>query len=107
MKHFWQGFSKYGSSPVGFKKHVIVLYWSPDESGGDSLKQGVSKLSVRYPSVKVKVINIKKDPLKPMKHDVKRFPTVLLLKEGREVDRLEDKAGNMTLLEQLFRKAHV
>jgi len=54
----------------------------------------------------VKTINVKKDPSKPGRHHVAKFPTVLLLKDGREVDRLSDERGS-SLLEQLFRKAHV
>lgn len=103
MKHFWQGFSKH-SAPVQFKKHVIVLYWAPSKKA-EPVKEDVKQLSNKYPSVKVKSINIEKDPIKPSKHSVSNIPTVLLLKNGREVDRVTE--GNKTLLEQLFRKAHV
>lgn len=105
MRYFWQGFESKTGAPIQFKKHVIVLFWSPDD-GGDEVKSTVKRLSSRYPSVKVKVVNVKKDPTKPGKHGVARFPTVLLLKDGREVDRVSDAAGG-TMLEQLFRKAHV
>ena len=107
MKYFWQGFTKLGGKPVRFKKHVIILYWSPKDDNGESARKSLSKTSLRYPSVKVKMVNIEKDPTKPIKHNVRSFPTVLLLKDGREVDRIGNLSNNMTMLEQLFRKAHV
>lgn len=106
MKHFWQGFEKQSKATVQFKKHVVVLYWSPEEDGADKLKGEVKKMSAAYPSVKVKMVNVKKDPTRPIKHGVKRFPTVLLLKDGREIDRLSGDGGGM-MLEHIFRKAHV
>ena len=105
MKYFWQGFSKTGSGPTRFKRHVVVLYWSPDAGPGP--KNALRRVSLRHPSVKVKVVNTRKEPVKATRHNVSKFPTVLLLKDGREVDRLEGEDGNTTLLEQLFRKAHV
>lgn len=107
MKYFWQGFTKLSSTPVRFKKHVIILYWSPKDGMGMGARKFISKTALRHPSVKVKLINIEKDPTKPLKHNVRNFPTVLLLKDGREVDRLENLTSNSSLLEQLFRKAHV
>jgi len=104
MKHFWQGFEKQ-STAVQFKKHSIVLYWSPEEDA-NSLKGEVKKLSDMHPSVKVKMVNVKKDPTRPIKHGVKRFPTVLLLKDGREIDRLSEGDGTM-MLEHMFRKAAI
>lgn len=106
MKHFWQGFQNKTASQVQFKKHVIVLFWEPGDAG-DALKESVQKLSFKYPSVKVKVINVRKDPTRPARHRIDTFPTVLLLKNGREVDRLSQRKTSPTLLEQLFRKANV
>lgn len=103
MKPFWHGFAK-SAAPVSFKKHVIICYWTSDDAG-TRMRDGVKQLSFKYPSVKVKVINLEKDPAKPSRHSVFSLPTVLLLKDGREVDRLV--GSNKTLLEQLFRKAHV
>lgn len=103
MKHFWQGFEKKTAQAVSFKKHVIVLFWQPGE-GAEPIKDRLQKMSTRYPSVKVKVVNVKKHPELPMRHKVLRLPTVILLKDGREVDRLESTSGN-SLLEQLFRRA--
>jgi thioredoxin-like negative regulator of GroEL len=105
MRQFWRGFNKSKSSPpVRHKKHVIILYFDPEMQKSLDAKGNLRKLSLKYPSVAVKIVNIKKDPLKPMRHKVLSAPTVLLLKDGREVDRLlkEDGVG---LLEQLFRKA--
>lgn len=101
MKHFWQGFGA-NPAPIQFKKHIIVLFWSPDDNA--EAKGDFKRVANRYPSIKVKVVNVKKDPLKPEKHKVTDFPTVLLLKDGREVDRVTDPRG--LLLEQLFRKAN-
>jgi thioredoxin-like negative regulator of GroEL len=106
MKHFWQGFSSKTASSIQFKKHVIVLFWSPENEASKDTKGVVSKLTSKYPSVKVKLVNIKKDATKPERHKVTNLPTVLLLREGREVDRLESGNGSATFLEQLFRKAH-
>jgi thioredoxin-like negative regulator of GroEL len=107
MKHFWKGFEGIKSAaPVRFKKHVIVLYWSSDDSSGASAKEAIKRLSIRHPSVAVKTIDTKKDPSLPMKHRVLDLPTVVLLKDGREIDRLNlRKEGS--LLEHLFRKASV
>jgi thioredoxin-like negative regulator of GroEL len=85
---------------------VIVLFTDHGEGGGE-LKASLRRISSKYPSVKVKVINVKKEPLKVAHHRVESFPTVLLLKDGREVDRLTKEQKSPTLLEQLFRKAHV
>ena len=106
MKHFWQGFQGKHASPIQFKKHVIVLFWEPKEEG-NSFKDSVMRVASKYPSVKVKVINVSKDPTKPARHRIDTFPTVLLLKNGREVDRLSHTKSSPTLLEQLFRKANV
>ena len=108
MRHFWQGFADKQASQVSFKKHVIVLFWEPhgDAKALDEDVAAVKKLSFKYPSVKVKIVNVLKDPAKPSKHGVRDFPTVLLLKDGREVDRVTARTSP-TLLEQLFRKAHV
>ena len=104
MKHFWQGFTDKRASQLSFKKHLVVLFWKPDDK--HSMIKEVKMLSFRYPTVKVKMINAIKDPTKPAKHHVREFPTVLLLKDGREVDRVSNRASPM-LLEQLFRKANV
>jgi len=106
MRHFWQGFALKTSAPIQFKKHVILLFWSGDDPQSEGTKDNVRRLSFRYPSVKVKVIDVKKDPTRPLKHNVTSFPTVVLLKDGREVDRLAGEKDGATLLEQLFRKAH-
>lgn len=106
MRHFWKGFNKSKSSPpVRYKKCVIVLYWEPGDDKSLKLKTNLKKLSLKYPSVAVKIVNIKKDPMKPLRHGVLSAPTILLLRDGREMGRLTEGAG-AGLLEQLFRKAH-
>jgi thioredoxin-like negative regulator of GroEL len=103
LKHFWQGFADKEASQISFKKHVIMLFWEPDSSS--SVIKEIKKLSFRYPTVKVKIINASKEPTKPLRLGVRDFPTVLLLKDGREVDRVSRTSP--MLLEQLFRKATV
>jgi thioredoxin-like negative regulator of GroEL len=107
MKTFWKGFNaSKDSPPVRYKKHMIILYWSPDDAEGVKVRDSFNKLSIRYPTVTVKTVNIKKDPLKPTRHKVLASPTIILLKDGREVERLASKDG-VLLLENLFRKAYL
>lgn len=106
MKHFWQGFSDKSGSGISFKRHLIILFFSPEHKEGHSLLKEFNQCSCHYPSVKVKIINIKKNFLKPQRHSIEIFPTILLLKNGREIDRLEDMAGSKTILEELFIKAN-
>ena len=104
MKPFWKGFTKNASS-IQFKKHILVLFYSPDDESSSLMKSLMVKLNSKFPSVKVKYVNIKKDESKKAHHRVKILPTVLLLKDGREVDRLESGNSSATFLEQLYRKA--
>lgn len=106
MRHFWKGFEATKSAaPVRFKKHVIVLYWSSDQPSGNTARDAFRKISLKHPSVAIKVIDAKKDPLSPLKHKVLDLPTVILLKDGREIDRL-NLGKESSLLEHLFRKAN-
>ena len=106
MKHFWKGFhhTTKSAAPVRFKKHVIVLYYSKEDPKSMSFRSGVHNLSIKYPSVAVKVVDIHRDPLKPARHDIRSAPTAILLKDGREVDRVSADDGT-ALLGMLFRKA--
>ena len=106
MRNFWRGFQKTSNAPVQFKKHIIILFWSPEEDKSVIGKKHFKELSFRYPTVKVKMVNMKKAPSTPTKHKVYKAPTVLLLKDGKEIDRLSSM-DNRTLMEQLFRKAQV
>jgi thioredoxin-like negative regulator of GroEL len=105
MRHFWKGFhTTKSAAPVRFKKHVIVLYWSPDNHNSPTVLKGVKNLSVRHPSVSVKIVDLSKTPLDAKAHNILTAPTVVLLRDGREVDRVS--GGESTaLLEGLFRKA--
>ena len=104
MRHFWKGFTTKTSAPVRLKKHVIVLYFSPDDPKSSKVRKELRDVSKRYPSVSVKVIDIKKNPLKPARHKILSAPTVILLRDGREVERMSQDGGAL-LLEHLFRKA--
>lgn len=107
MRHFWTGFEATKSAaPVRFKKHVLVLYWSSDGTEGTRAKEDFRKISIKHPSVAIKTIDVKRDPTQPTKHKIFSLPTVLLLKDGREIDRL-DLNKESGLLEHLFRKAGV
>ena len=103
MKPFWRGFEtkKGNASNVSFKRHVIVLYWSDENR---DVRDLMGKVRLRHPTVKVKTVNGKKEAGKLLPHKITELPTVLLLKDGREVDRITGKPSN-TLLEKFFRKA--
>lgn len=103
MKPFWRGFeTKKGSaSTVSFKRHVIVLYWS---DANKNVRDLMGKIKLRHPTVKVKIVNGDKESGKLSHHKITQLPTVLLLKDGREVDRITGKPSQ-TLLEKFFRKA--
>lgn len=106
MRHFWQGFDVGRQiAPIRFKKHVIVLLWRPDEKL-KTCPEVFTRTTFKYPSVAVKIINIGNDMVKPKKHHVLSFPTALLLRDGREVDRV-DLNSEQSLLETLFRRAQV
>lgn len=98
MKRFWGGFLKEASRGA-FRKKVIVVFWSSKKG----LRPDSKDLRFKYPSVKVKTIDVVKDPSSPRKFAIKRLPTILLLNEGREIDRVESE--NTTLVGELFRKA--
>jgi len=87
-----------------FKRHAILLYCK-GEKEGDGVRALLKRLSKRYPSVKVKIIDAGKEGDKAAKHNVDTYPTVLLLKDGREVDRAT--SVDSALLTEFFRKAHV
>jgi hypothetical protein len=106
MRHFWKGFEATKSAaPVRFKKHVIVLYWSSADDRSKRAKDAVTRLSIRHPSVAIKTVDMRKDPTTPLKHKILDYPTVLLLRDGREVDRL-NLGEESSMLEYLFRKAN-
>ena len=104
MRYFWHGFQKTSNASVQFKKHVIILFWSPEEDKSVAGKRNFRRLASMYPTVKVKLVNISKSHTRPLKHNVLKTPTILLLKDGKEIDRLNE-VDNRTLVEQLFRKA--
>jgi thioredoxin-like negative regulator of GroEL len=105
MRHFWQGFDKKNSGPLQFKKHAIIVFWDPDS--GEKAHDAVARVSSKFPTVKMRIINVKKDKESPIKHRVENVPSVLLLKDGREVERIEGRQLSPFLIENLFRKAHV
>jgi len=84
-----------------YKKHVLLVFW--DRNNKSELQGRLGSLKIRFPTIKVKVIELEKDWRRPIQHKVAQLPTVILLKDGIEVDRIED--SDNTLLELLFRKA--
>lgn len=105
MKHFWKGFhATKSAAPVRFKKHVIILYWSSSDADSNLFRNGIKTQSIRHPSVSVKTVELSKDPTKATKHGIVSTPTVILLRDGREVDRIS-KGDGPGLLSMLFRKA--
>ena len=99
MKPFWRGFVK-EASKVSFKRPILVVFWNKKNQ---HVKDYVSKAGFRFPQLKVRFINATKDPLLLKKHSVQALPTVLLLKNGREIDRIE--SGDKTLVEDLLRRS--
>ena len=96
---FWKGFENQ-TRKATFKRHVILFCW--DGSASD-VKKIVDKARLIHPTVKVKAIS---DGTKLMAHRITELPTIVLLKNGREVDRLSGMhTKNQSLVDQLFRKA--
>lgn len=105
MRYFWKGFeATKTAAPVRFKKHVIILYWTSEDRKSQDAKDAFRKISIKHPTVAIRTVDVKKDPTSPLKHKVLELPTVVLLKDGREIDRL-NLGKEMSLLEHLFRKA--
>jgi len=84
-----------------YKKHVLLVFW--DKNNRKDLQGKLGSLKIRFPTIKVKVIEFEKDWRRPIQHKISQLPTVILLKDGIEVDRIED--NDNTILELLFRKA--
>lgn len=84
-----------------YKKHILLVFRDRGQRG--VLEDRVSSLRQKFPTIKVKTIEIEKDWRRPIRHRILKLPTVILLKDGMEVDRIED--DDKTLLEILFRKA--
>jgi hypothetical protein len=101
MKPFWKGFQTKEASDVNFKRHVIVLYW--DDSNKDALSI-IGKARLKHPTIKVKTIHGMKST--GSAHNIKEFPTILLLKDGREKSRLTgNETKSQTLISRLFQEA--
>lgn len=101
--HFWDGFETRAEKlKPGNKRCVIILFWS---EGNKNVVESVGRMKIRHPSVKVKFVA---SPEKMTAHKVTETPTILLLRNGREVDRV---TGTHTLsdsiLSQLFRRAYM
>lgn len=99
MKKFWKGFFK-ESKKISGKKPVIVVFWSPGKTQPNT---AISSIKFKYPKIKVRTIDATRNPASLKKHSIIKLPTVVLLKNGREIDRIEDM--NRTLIEDLFRRA--
>ena len=99
MRHFWSGFTEKRAS-IQFKAHQVVLFWSPgqEEAHGD-----IQKIASRYPSVRLRLVNSCKEPDMMKKHAVEEGPTVMLMKHGREIDRI--RGIQQTIVEQMFQRA--
>lgn len=102
MKKFWRGFSEKRANSVEYKKHAIILFWDPSSDGGEMGK--IRAILFRHPSIRIRVISVLKDPAAAEKHKVRWFPTVLLLKNGREAGRVESSTSP-TVIEGVLRKA--
>lgn len=100
---FWDGFEKSKQKPGSLKKHVIVLYWSKEN---DASKKTLDRMRIRHPSVKVKIINGDGDPSKLIAHNIAKLPTMILLRNGREVERITGgETTRESIIGPFFRKA--
>ena len=108
MNHFWLGFQTKQAARVPFKKHAVMLFWDPSHKGSKGLQDRAFAISKNYPSVQFRPINILKFPEVASKHRVKTVPTLILLRDGREVSRMSaDEDISSMLLEDLFQRASV
>ena len=106
MNPFWLGFQTKQAARVPFKKHAMLIFWVPSHKGSKGLQDTAFAMRSKYPSVQVKAINALKYPMVATKHRVKAIPTVILLKNGREVSRMSaDEAMSSALLEDMFQRA--
>ena len=99
MREFWRGFNKQASS-IGFKRHVILVFSSTEDRNNAPV---LKKLRDKNPSIKFKTIYGDRDSEALKRHSVVKLPTFILLKNGREIDRIE--SNNYTILEDFVRKA--
>ena len=100
MRPFWKGFHSKIAGNVRMKRYSIVLYL--DNSDKTNV-QVVDEEKSRNPAVKVKIINTGKEK-KP--ETISRFPAIILLKNGHEVDRAEGPFSK-TVIQSFFRRASV
>jgi thioredoxin-like negative regulator of GroEL len=101
MKPFWKGFEDKIASQSSTKRHAIVLYWSSEFR---DVKDNLDKTRVRHPTIKVKTVKISGEPVSVKAHKISVLPTIILLKNGQEVDRISGRLSR-SLLDQFFRKA--
>ena len=99
MKPFWKGFTNKDKQHVSAKKYVLALYW--DKNNKEILNL-VNRVRLQHPTVKIKTIEgTKSSPA------ITSFPTVLLLKDGKEKARLSGQnVKSPTLLSQLFQEVY-
>lgn len=99
MSRFWLGFRKKGSENLSQKTFLLVL-WSDKQKRA---RDAIFSTSFKFPDIKVKSINIDKDPTSLKKYSISKLPTIVLLKNGREVDRID--VADKSLIEDIFRRA--
>ncbi len=102
-KHFWNGFEGRDKSPKhGVKKYMVILFWSEKDKRA---VEPFGRMRIKHPSVKVKMIS---SPSKMKAHNVTAAPTIILLKNGREVERVTGaETASDSVLSQLFRRAYM
>jgi len=99
MREYWRGFNKQASK-IGFKKHVILVFTLREDQVSASV---LKNLRSKHPTIKFKSIYGDGNPESLKKHSVIKLPTFILLKNGREIDRIE--SSNYTILDDFVRKA--
>ena len=101
MSFFWKGFHSKEAGRVPTKRHVIVLYWSGENKNVCAI---MDKVRLRHPTIMVKTVNVERVGIKSIPKNITEFPTVLLLKNGKELDRYSGTPSH-SVIDQFFRRA--
>lgn len=70
------------------KGNVVVDFYADWCGPCQLMKPVFEKLSTEFPKVSFFKVNVDKNPDSPIEYDVRSIPTFVLLKDGKEIDRL-------------------
>jgi thioredoxin 1 len=68
-----------------------------------ALEPKIKKMEEEFPSVSFKSVNVDDDPALAKKYQIRSVPTVILLKDGREINRVNG-AALIAPLRKVFRE---